>query len=222
MALDMLDRWSPDGLLHESPAEADLATILEGGPGTDARAVFARASGWLDALRAVASEPTAILRSRLVVFPQVGVGRYRTDFMVVCADPRDVERSASISRFAFFVECDGRLGHAETAGQIMADHERERFIRARTGLSVLRFSGAEVMYQRDEVDGVLGAQVEALAALREHGSAVGQAADALLEAVARLSCHRALRHDYTARNAQRSGVDPYDPADPIRRPRVQR
>lgn len=214
MALDYLDRWAPSGLLLESPAEAELAAILESGPGTEVRAVFARASGWLDAMRAVGEEPDAIARRHLIIFPQVGVARFRTDFMVVCAHVRDVGQSNSLSWFAFFVECDGVIGHTETAEQISADLEREQVIRAETGMQVLRFSGAEVMYQRHEVHTVIAAYVETLAALREHRNAVGPAADSVLEAVARLSCHRALRSDYTIRNAQRSRTEPYDAEDP--------
>ncbi len=214
MALHYLDRWAPKGLLLESVAEAELAAILESGPGTEARAVFAQASGWLDALRAVAEEPNVIARRRLIIFPQVGVARFRADFMVVCADVRDIGRSTLLSRFAFFVECDGKIGHAETIEQIVADHDREQLIRTETGMQVLRFSGAEVMYQRQEVQDVIAAHVEALAAMREHGDTVGPAADRVLEAVARLSCHRALRSDYTAKNAHRSGTEPFDPYDP--------
>ncbi len=83
--------------------------------------MFAQASGWLDALRAVAEEPNVIARRRLIIFPQVGVARFRADFMVVCADVRDIGRSTLLSRFAFFVECDGKIGHAETIEQIVAE-----------------------------------------------------------------------------------------------------
>jgi hypothetical protein len=215
MGLELLSRWSPEGLLLESPAEDHLARLLEEGPGTNTRALFARAPGWREALTDVAEEPAAILRSQLIVFPQVWVGQYRTDFMVVCGDPGNVLGVTQLSSFAFFVECDGRIGHAENAEQIRADRERERTIRMQTGLPVLRFSGAEVMYQKTEVAALIGAQVEALSARREYGTQLASHADAILEAVADLSSHRALRNDYTLRNSERVTEDPYDPCDPF-------
>jgi very-short-patch-repair endonuclease len=177
--------------------------------------VFARAAGWFEALEAVAADPMAIARSRLVIFPQVSVGQYRADFMVVCADVGNIRRTTPLSRLAFFIECDGRIGHAENVEQVRADRERERAIRTQTGLTILRFSGSEVMFRRNDVEAVIGAQVEALAALRECGSAVDRWADVILEAVANLSGHRALRAEYTTRNSQRSTVDPYDQDDPF-------
>ncbi len=81
--------------------------ILASGPGTDARAAFARAGGWLDTLRAVAAEPDSVARRGLIVFPQVGVLGYRADLMVVCADVRTVGKGSPLSHMAFFVECDG-------------------------------------------------------------------------------------------------------------------
>ncbi len=201
MGLELLSRWSPEGLLLESPAEDDLSRILEDGPGTNTRALFARAHGWREALTCVASEPTAIIRSRLIVFPQIWVGHHRSDFMVVCANPDNIRRSP-LSNYAFFVECDGRVGHTENAEQIRADHAREREIRRQTGLPILRFSGAEVMYRKNEVATVIGAHVTGLAAKREHGAALESSADAILEAVAALSSHRALRTEYTARNSR--------------------
>jgi hypothetical protein len=73
MSLTLLDRWSPPGLLLESEAEVEMSHILESGPGTQARAVFARSDDWRHALKSVASDPNAIARSRLVVFPQTQV-----------------------------------------------------------------------------------------------------------------------------------------------------
>lgn len=46
MSLTLLDRWSPPGLLLESAAEIEMSRILETGPGTQARAMFARSDGW--------------------------------------------------------------------------------------------------------------------------------------------------------------------------------
>lgn len=214
MPLELLDRWGPEGLLLESEAEVEMARILELGPGTYARAVFARSEGWHQALKAVADDPSAIARSKLIVFPQAPVSQYRADFLIVCANVAPVMKRSALSRFGFFVECDGLIGHAETTEQVLDDVEREQSIRRQTGMNVLRFSGAEVMYQRREVQTVLGAQVEAMAALREHGEAVQQEAQVVLDAVAALTAHRALRTDYTARNSARSQLEPYDPADP--------
>jgi len=215
MVLELLDRWSPPGLLPESEAEVEMARILESGPGTHARAVFARSDGWREALQAVASNPNAIARSKLIVFPQTPVSQYRADFLVVCANVDPVLKRCALSRFGFFVECDGRIGHAENTEQVRDDYEREQAIRRQTGMDVLRFSGAEVMYQRREVQSVVAAQVEAMAALREHGDAVRPEAQAALDAVARLAAHRALRTDYTARNSVRSQLEPYEPSDPF-------
>ncbi len=213
--LELLDRWDPAALGLESEAEVEMARILEMGPGTHARAAFARSGGWHQALKAVADDPSAIARSKLIVFPQAPVSQYRADFLVVCANVAPVMKRSALSRFGFFVECDGRIGHAETPEQVLADVEREQAIRRQTGMDVLRFSGAEAMYQRREVQAVLGGQVEAMAAVREHGEAVQPQAQAVLDAVAALAAHRALRTDYTVRNSARSQLEPYDPADPF-------
>lgn len=215
MVLELLDRWSPPGLLLESEAEIEMSRILESGPGTHAKAGFARSDGWREALKAVASDANAIARSKLVVFPQTPVCQYRADFLVVCANVTPVMKRSALSRFGFFVECDGRVGHAETTEQVLDDHEREKAIRRQTGMDVLRFSGAEVVYQRREVQSVIAAQVEAMAALREHGEAVRPEVKTVLNTVARLAAHRALRTDYTVRNSVRSQLEPYDPSDPF-------
>jgi very-short-patch-repair endonuclease len=215
MPLELLDRWSPPGFLLESEAELEMSRILETGPGTQAQAVFARSDGWRHALKSVASDPNAIARGKLIVFPQAVVMHYRADFLVVCASVAPVMKRSTLSRFGFFVECDGLVGHAETAQQVWDDRQREQAIRRETGMDVLRFSGAEVMYQRREVQAVLGAQIEAMAALRDYGDAVRSEAQAVLEAVAGLASHRALRNDYTVRNSARSQAEPYDASDPF-------
>lgn len=211
--LDLLSRRELPGSLLESVAEERLAAILEAGPGTGARAAFATASDWKDALRAVSADATALARKKLVIFPQASVDRYRVDFLVVVAPACDRGMGQTLS--AFIVECDGRKGHAESYDQVLADRERETRIRRETGMDVLRFSGAEVLYRSGDVAAVIGAQVEAMAALRDHGDAVAREAFAVLHAVSSLSTHRALRADYTARNSERSRIEPYDPEDPF-------
>jgi hypothetical protein len=69
--LAYLDRWDPAALGLESEAEIEMARILEMGPGTDSRAVFARVEGWHQALKAVASEPSATARSKLIVLAAI-------------------------------------------------------------------------------------------------------------------------------------------------------
>lgn len=214
MVLDLLSRWDTRGLLLESPAEEHLAALLEAGPGTDTRAVFATAPTWRQALLAVSKDATAFVRCKLMIFPQVHVGRYRVDFLVVAARPR--RSRVARAPDAFIIECDGRVGHAESADQVIADRRREIEIRSETGMDVLRFSGAEALYQSREVFAVIGAQVEAMCALRDFGNdAVGAEALAVFKAVSYLSAHRALRTDYTLRNSERRWIEPYDPADPF-------
>lgn len=214
MTLEFLSRWSPPGFLSESPAEERLAEILEDGPGSGTRASFATARDWLTALESVANDSSALARCNMIIFPQAGVGRYRVDFLVVTAPLRTHRMGFACD--AFFVECDGLIGHAENADQAQSDHDRELEIRCATGLDVLRFSGAEVLYRSSDVAAVIGAQVEAMAALRTHrSSTVEYAATKVLFTVASLSAHRARRIDYTARNSFRSKFEPYNPSDPF-------
>ncbi len=126
MVLELLDRWSPVGLLLESEAEIEMSRILESGPGTHAKAVFAQSHGWREALKAVASDANALARSKLIVFPQTSVSQYRADFLVVCASVAPVMKRSALSRFGFFVECDGRIGHAcqATSGEQASNDTR--------------------------------------------------------------------------------------------------
>ena len=199
----------------ESPGEIELARILESGPGTGARSGFARAGNWREAFKAVAADTTALARNRLIIFPQTPVLAYRTDFLVVCANVARVMKRSALSLFGFFVECDGVIGHAENAEQVRADLNRERSIRRETGLDMLRFSGAEVMYQPEEVRSVIAAQVEAMAAEREFGDQVRAEATEVRRLVGYLSMHRMLRTDYTRSNARRSQQEVYDETDPL-------
>lgn len=210
--MELLGRWHPDGLLSGSPVEDAMARILEEGPGVGTRAAFARADGWRAALKALRDDPVLLLRHRLVVFPQTQVRSYRADFMVVVGGRGGPPGTLGLSRDAFFVECDGKEFHGK-ADDVAADLERESVLRSETGMSVLRFSGPEILYRRHLVGLALSCQVEAFDAVQELGvDAVGPSADRVLAEVARLTGHFALRREYTARNTAEA-IDPYDPVD---------
>ena len=87
---------------------------------------------------AVLEERAKALRgTKGVLAPQVSVGPYRVDFLIVLSRwyYRDVVLVA--------VECDGHEFHERTKAQAAKDKARDRDLAAR-GLTVLRFTGSEI------------------------------------------------------------------------------
>lgn len=69
------------------------------------------------------------------VQPQVSVGRYRADFMVLIRGPRGIRKIA--------IECDGHEFHEKTKAQAAHDKKRDRQF-VLSGIQVLRFTGSEI------------------------------------------------------------------------------
>ena len=78
---------------------------------------------------------------RLVVYPQLSVGPYRTDFLVVW-QPGVLDASPS-GRRTMVVECDGHDYHERTKNQASTDKARDRYMQAHGHLA-FRFSGADI------------------------------------------------------------------------------
>jgi very-short-patch-repair endonuclease len=70
---------------------------------------------------------------------QTNTGEYRVDFLVVPEDTSNQELRIAI-------ELDGHMFHEKSKSQVAADKKRERAIVA-TGVTVLRFSGTEVVFK---------------------------------------------------------------------------
>lgn len=79
---------------------------------------------------------------RLSVIPQVRIGSYRVDF-VVMASIKNNETGGEVRRAFLAVECDGHDFHEKTKEQAARDKARDRYI---TGLHVpmMRFTGSEI------------------------------------------------------------------------------
>ena len=86
--------------------------------------------------------PHAFEGWRLTVFPQVAIGPYRADF-VVLASIKDNDTGDELSRPLLVVECDGHEFHEKTKEQAARDKARDRYM---TGLHVpvMRFTGREI------------------------------------------------------------------------------
>lgn len=69
------------------------------------------------------------------VQPQVDVGNYRVDFMIL------IRGNANLTRIA--VECDGHDFHEKTKEQAARDKKRDRDLLL-AGVKVLRFTGSEI------------------------------------------------------------------------------
>ncbi|BAQ18333.1 endonuclease domain-containing protein [Methyloceanibacter caenitepidi] len=95
------------------------------------------------------------LACRVVITPQVEVGPYRADFVVVGCN-------AAGNYCAVVVECDGHDYHEKTKKQAANDKKRDRFM-VQNDLHLLRYTGSEIW--RDptkcayEVIGFVGAKV---------------------------------------------------------------
>lgn len=150
----------------ESPIEARMMDLLTGGLNLGYKAAFAAADTWQAAVTMLRSDPETFSRNRICVFPQVGVDRYRVDMLVAFAD-RLIDRVDAYDGFDLvIIECDGEEFHGEDSGRLRADRDRERMIKAATGLDVLRFSGAEISFYPGQVSEVVSVYLEAFAAAR--------------------------------------------------------
>lgn len=174
-----------------------MTAIIEGGLGTDLKGVFHASRDWRTALRAL-REGTNFERNSVVAFPQVCVFGYRIDFLVAVALPM-YRRSTGARRWdAFFVECDGRAYHGLDprhwdSAKIAADLSRERDVRRRTGLDMLRFTGPELSFRMDEVEEVLTAFVSGLLGIQE---ADLEAARRVADHARDMASHALTRHAY--------------------------
>lgn len=177
----------------ESPIETRLSRlVLDVAPGLDVTAWYVSAPTFRDVnafLARAAREPGI---PNFLVFPQVGVETYRLDFVVAVRRP---EAEAGTGYAVFAVEADGAEFHAH---RVAEDIDRQRAIQHATGWSVLRFSGAEIMYATDRVGDVIEACVETVCASPgfEPGSPRDLARTQLEGLVADLSLLPSLRHEF--------------------------
>ncbi|PGH59253.1 hypothetical protein CRT60_01070 [Azospirillum palustre] len=166
----LLSRYEIDQVKPpESPIEAKMLDLLMGGLNLGFKATFAAADTWQDAVAMLRAEPETFSRNRMCVFPQVTVDRYRADMLVAFAD-RLIDRGDAWDAWngfdLVFIECDGEEFHGEDSGRLRADRDRERAIKAATGLDLLRFSGAEISFFPDQVGEVISIYLESFAVAR--------------------------------------------------------
>ena len=74
------------------------------------------------------------------IFPQVSIGEYRVDFLVIHEKGLD---SPGASPGGIVVECDGHEFHEKTKKQVARDKRRDRYLQEQ-GFRVFRFAGSEV------------------------------------------------------------------------------
>lgn len=78
---------------------------------------------------------------QVVVYPQLKIGRYRTDFFVV---RRALAfEGEPLRRRTMVIECDGHDYHERSKEQARSDKARDRYMQAR-GHLVFRFSGSDI------------------------------------------------------------------------------
>jgi very-short-patch-repair endonuclease len=79
---------------------------------------------------------------QVAIYPQCSIEPYRVDFLIVVA--------IGNSRKWIVVECDGHDFHEKTKAQAAHDKKRDRFLQSK-GLSVFRFTGAEIWKRNPEL-----------------------------------------------------------------------
>lgn len=81
----------------------------------------------------------------ICIFPQVAVGRYRVDFLVVVIAELAPANGDGLYRheLRLAIECDGHDHHDLTKEQAKRDRQRDRWLQA-SGISILRFTGSEI------------------------------------------------------------------------------
>lgn len=90
---------------------------------------------------------------RTWIYPQVAVGRYRVDFLLVVECFHETK-----SRF-IAIECDGHDFHEKTKRQAGRERAREREIQA-AGITVLRFTGSEIFRDANRCASEVMRQIE--------------------------------------------------------------
>lgn len=201
---EVCDRWLAENLVDpQSPAEAAMLHAI--GVMFDLRPGFVEADTLGDAekfVRGFVGES-----QQLLVFPQVRIEQYRPDFLVYFGFCGSRFRAMN-STNAFLVEVDGAEHHG--ADRVDADLEREESIFRKTGLPMLRFSGAETAHGLHLIEHVLSAKIEMMAARRQslglHAEIAANRLDVLIQ---RMACHPRLRRSLLGGNRKQRD-DPYD------------
>lgn len=81
----------------------------------------------------------------VAIFPQVEIGRYRADFLLVAKTQWAPEAGGlKTETLRLVIECDGHNHHDLTKEQARRDRKRDRWMQA-NGFSILRFAGTEIV-----------------------------------------------------------------------------
>lgn len=81
----------------------------------------------------------------ITLFPQVAIGKYRADFLLVATIQQYPDEGNTVRHFLrLVIECDGHNHHDLTKEQARHDRRRDRWMQA-NGFAVLRFAGSEIV-----------------------------------------------------------------------------
>lgn len=118
--------------LCESPIEQLMLVALASFSDWRGKVSVFPATNFLSAVGSVGGEPA----ERITINPQVEVGPYRVDFLLVA-------NRVNAEPYLLAVECDGHDFHEKTKQQAARDKARDRYFLSR-GIAVMRFTGAEI------------------------------------------------------------------------------
>ena len=80
---------------------------------------------------------------RVTIFPQVTIGAYRADFLLILKAEEVTAAPRTKFMVALAIECDGHDFHEKTKEQAARDRKRDRSFQ-RAGLRIFRFTGSEI------------------------------------------------------------------------------
>ena len=192
--------FHPAELDHEfmpdSPIEARIMlNILETSPGIDITARYGLDASYEEIKDFVLMASNEPKWTDCMVFPQATVGPYRVDFIIAVRRPLQPRPN----RYRLFiVEADGAAYHSATPEQVKRDIARQAWLVQHTGMDVLRFSGAEILYAVEVVGRVMEGFVESVLpdVYCRDGSRLARARSELLGLSRRLAALPAARPHY--------------------------
>ena len=162
--------------VFESPLEERLAHVLEGATPLGVRPRFWKAHDLDELRRDLAERHHDLLRSRVLLNPQLQIGRFRLDCACIVATATDPLQSQVLSPWTIFgIEADGAAYHQ---GEARArDYERDRELHRNFGCLMLRFSGREIHGKPQRIMQIVEEVVEAIVELDDCIAVHDQALD---------------------------------------------
>jgi hypothetical protein len=184
----------------ESPIERKMLEMLNDGPAVGTTAGLLPPMPWFEAIQLMRESDELGARHPLIIVPQAKFKDHRVDMLVLTRSRWNLLLDRRNIAISFIIECDGVEFHGVISGKIGSDVARESRLYKEAGLDILRFSGAEINFCKDEIFHIISARIEVMHALQNFGENIRSVAESVLAQINRSCCNPVFRPQYHQRN----------------------